>query len=125
MFHAFESGQIKGFGDTDFMEDYWGDILDYYQKVWDMTEDHEDLIEGLSKTFDSMQTNKTNEIMKILTIISSIILPLTFVTGFFGMNVAFSFIPDGSTVAVWVIFAAMVLLGVGLGVTFKRRRWWF
>lgn len=125
MFHAFESGQIKGFGDTDFMEDYWGDILDYYQKVWDMTEDHEDLIEGLSKTFDSMQTNKTNEIMKILTIISSIILPLTFVTGFFGMNVAFSFIPDGSTVAVWVIFAAMVLLGVGLGVAFKRRRWWF
>lgn len=125
MFHAFESGQIKGFGDTDFMEDYWGDILDYYQKVWDMTEDHEDLIEGLSKTFDSMQTNKTNEIMKILTIISSIILPLTFVTGFFGMNVAFSFIPDGSTMAVWVIFAAMVLLGVGLGVTFKRRRWWF
>ncbi len=125
MFHAFESGQIKGFGDTDFMEDYWGNILDYYQKVWDMTEDHEDLIEGLSKTFDSMQTNKTNEIMKILTIISSIILPLTFVTGFFGMNVAFSFIPEGSTVAVWVIFAAMVLLGVGLGVAFKRRRWWF
>lgn len=67
VFHSFETGQIRGFGDLEYMEDYWGNILDYYQKVWDMTEDYEDLIEGLSKTFDSMQGNKTNEIMKILT----------------------------------------------------------
>lgn len=124
MFHAFESGQIKGFGDTDFMEDYWGNILDYYQKVWDMTEDYEELIEGLSKTFDSMQTNKTNEIMKILTIISSIILPLTFITGIFGMNVIFPFIPEGSTMVFWVIVVTMVLLGLGMAIVFKRRKWW-
>ena len=50
------------------MEDYRGNILDYLQKVWDMTEDYEELIEGLSMTFDSMQTNKTNETIKILTL---------------------------------------------------------
>ena len=107
------------------MEDYWGNILDYYQKVWDMTEDYEDLIEGLSKTFDSMQTNKTNEIMKILTLISSIILPLTFITGIFGMNVVFPFIPEGSTTAIWIIVGVMAVMGVGLTLLFRHRKWWF
>lgn len=124
VFHAFETGQIKGFDDVEYMEDYWGNILDYYQKVWDMTEDYEDLIEGLSKTFDSMQTNKTNEIMKILTLLSSIILPLTFITGIFGMNVVFPFIPDGSTSALWIIVGVMVVLGVGMTLLFRHRKWW-
>jgi magnesium transporter len=125
VFHSFETGQIQGFGDLEYMEDYWGNILDYYQKVWDMTEDYEDLIEGLSKTFDSMQTNKTNEIMKILTLISSIILPLTFITGIFGMNVVFPFIPEGSTTAIWIIVGVMAVMGVGLTLLFRHRKWWF
>ena len=90
-----------------------------------MTEDYEDLIEGLSKTFDSMQTNKTNEIMKILTLISSIILPLTFITGIFGMNVVFPFIPEGSTTAIWIIVGVMAVMGVGLTLLFRHRKWWF
>jgi magnesium transporter len=123
MFHSFETGQIRGYGDVEFMEDYWGNILDYYQKVWDMTEDHEDLIEGLSKTFDSMQTNKTNEIMKMLTLLSSIILPLTFITGLFGMNVAFPFITS-TKVAFWIIIGVMLVVSVALIYFFKHRKWW-
>ena len=123
MFHSFETGQIKGYGDVEFMEDYWGNILDYYQKVWDMTEDHEDLIEGLSKTFDSMQTNKTNEIMKMLTLLSSIILPLTFITGLFGMNVMFPFITS-TKVAFWIIIGVMLVVSVALIYFFKHRKWW-
>ena len=77
LFHKFESGDIRGFSkDGDFMEDYWGNILDYYQKMWDMVEDNGELIEGLSKTFDSMQTNRINEVMKIMTFISTLFLPL-------------------------------------------------
>ncbi len=119
MFHKFETGQVSGFADN--MEEYWGNILDYYQKMWDMTEDYEDLIEGLSKTFDSMQTNKTNEIMKILTLISSIILPLTFITSLYGMNV---FLPlaDSST-AFWILLLGMTVLSVGMIFYFKKRRW--
>jgi magnesium transporter len=105
------------------MEDYWGNILDYYQKVWDMTEDHEDLIEGLSKTFDSMQTNKTNEIMKMLTLLSSIILPLTFITGLFGMNVMFPFITS-TKVAFWIIIGVMLVVSIALIYFFKHRKWW-
>jgi magnesium transporter len=119
MFHKFETGQVSGYADN--MEDYWGNILDYYQKMWDMTEDYEELIEGLSKTFDSMQTNKTNEIMKILTLISSIILPLTFITSLYGMNV---FLPlADSKTSFWILLIGMVLLSVGMIFYFKKRRW--
>lgn len=123
VFRGFENGQIKGFGDTEYMEDYWGNILDYYQKVWDMTEDYEDLIVNLSKTFDSMQTNKTNEIMKILTLISSLILPPTFITGLFGMNVIFPFIPQDSTMAFWIIVLSMLVIVLSLTYFFKHRKW--
>lgn len=119
LFHKFETGQVSGFADN--MEEYWGNILDYYQKMWDMTEDYEDLIEGLSKTFDSMQTNKTNEIMKILTLISSIILPLTFITSLYGMNVILP-LADNTT-AFWILLVTMAVLSVVMIFYFKRRRW--
>lgn len=119
LFHKFETGQVSGFADN--MEDYWGNILDYYQKMWDMTEDYEDLIEGLSKTFDSMQTNKTNEIVKILTLISSIILPLTFITSLYGMNVMLPLAEN--TTAFWLLLIGMVSISVLMVVYFKRKRW--
>ncbi len=119
LFHKFETGQVSGFADN--MEEYWGNILDYYQKMWDMTEDYEDLIEGLSKTFDSMQTNKTNEIMKILTLISSIILPLTFITSLYGMNVILPLAEK--TTAFWILLVTMGVLSVVMIFYFKRRRW--
>lgn len=89
LFNKFESGEIKGFADD--MEDYWGNILDFYQKMWDMVDDYGELVAGLSNTFDSLQANKTNEIMRMLTIISTIVLPLTFISGLYGMNVRLPF----------------------------------
>ena len=119
--HMFESGGIKGFVDTEVMdmEDYWGNILDQYQKMFDSIEDYGELIEGLSKTFDSLQTNKTNEIMKVLTYFSTIMLPLTVVTGFFGMNVTFPFISN--VTSFWIIVVAMVVITTGLVIFFRRR----
>ncbi len=119
VFNKFESGKVEGFADN--MEDYWGNILDYYNKMWDMTEDYGELIEGLSTTFDSMQTNNTNEIMKILTLISSIILPLTFLTGLYGMNVLLPLEKDDSTF--WVIIITMLLIGGGMATYFRKRKW--
>ncbi len=119
VFNKFESGKVEGFADN--MEDYWGNILDYYNKMWDMTEDYGELIEGLSTTFDSMQTNKTNEIMKILTLISSIILPLTFLTGLYGMNVLLPMQDDN--LAFWIIIVMMFIIGGGMATYFRRRKW--
>ena len=122
LFQMFENGKIKGFTeDVEYMEDYWGNILDYYQKVWDMTEDYEELIEGLSQTFDSMQTNKTNETMKILTIISSIILPLTFITGLYGMNVYLPF--QEKKWAFYGLLGVMVVVAAVFIYIFKRKKW--
>ncbi|HNS17775.1 MAG TPA: magnesium transporter CorA family protein [Bacteroidales bacterium] len=120
LFHKFESGEIEGYADT--MEEYWGNILDYYQKTWDLTEDYAELIESLSKTFDSLQTNKTNEIIKILTMISSILLPLTFIASVYGMNLRslpFSQYPN----SFWILMGCMVVLGLLMVTYFKKRRW--
>ena len=121
LFHQFESGGIKGFVKQDEfdMEDYWGNILDKYQKMFDLVEDYGELIEGLSKTFDSLQANKTNEIMKVLTYFSTIMLPLTVVTGMYGMNVNLPF--QSENWAFWGILGLMLGITIGLLIFFQRR----
>jgi len=119
LFHKFESGQIAGFAEN--MEDYWGNILDYNQKMWDMAEDYQELIEGLAKTFDSLQTNRINEIMKILTFFSAILLPLTFITGLFGMNIGLPLQNDPRSFI--IIIGLMMLVVITMLFYFKRRKW--
>ena len=92
----------------------------FLQKLWDMTEDYEELIEGLSMTFDSMQTNKTNETMKILTLVSTIILPLTFITGLYGMNVGLPF--QDKAWAFWAIMGFMAVVATGSYIYFRHKK---
>ena len=117
-FKAFESGDV-GFADD--MEEYWGNILDFYQKMWDMIDDYGELVDGLSSTFDSLQTNKTNEIMRMLTIISTIVLPLTFISGLYGMNVRLPFAE--SPFAFWIVMIICVSILVILLLFFIKKRW--
>ena len=77
-----------------------------------------ELIEGLSQTFDSLLTNRTNDIMRVLTYFSTIMLPLTVVASLFGMNVDFPFIT--STTAFWVIVGVMAAMIVGLVFFFRK-----
>jgi magnesium transporter len=119
LFHKFESGEVKGFAED--MEDYWGNILDFYQKMWDMIEDYGELVIGLNRTFDSLQANKTNEIMRVLTIISTIVLPLTFITGLYGMNV---YLPMAEhPAAFWMLLGACFLIVFALLFLFRHKRW--
>lgn len=119
VFNKFESGEIEGYAEN--MEEYWGNILDYYQKMWDLIEDYSELIEGYSKTFDSMQANRTNEIVKILTLISSIILPLTFITGLYGMNINLPL--QSQPYAFGVVSGLMLALVLLMLYYFRRQRW--
>jgi len=119
LFHKFESGQIAGFAEN--MEDYWGNILDYNQKMWDMAEDYQELIEGLSKTFDSLQTNRINDIMKTLTFFSAILLPLTFITGLYGMNIGLPLQNDSRSFI--ILMGVMLLVVVTMLFYFRRRKW--
>ena len=119
LFQRFEIGKIEGFAEN--MEDYWGNILDYYQKMWDMTKDYQELIEGLSKTFDSLQAHKINDIMKVLTFFSTILLPLTFITGLYGMNVGLPFQDDPNSF--FIVLVSMVAIVAIMLLYFKRKRW--
>lgn len=119
LFNKFESGEIKGFADD--MEEYWGNILDFYQKMWDMIDDYGELVAGLSNTFDSLQANKTNEIMRMLTIISTIVLPLTFISGLYGMNVSLPF--ADSPHAFLIVNVICIAIIVILLIFFIKKRW--
>jgi magnesium transporter len=79
------------------------------------------LIEGLSRTFDSMQANRTNEIIKILTLISSILLPLTFLTGLFGMNVILPL--QDHPRSFWIVIGIMLTIVAFMYTMFKRKKW--
>ncbi|MDY6326479.1 MAG: magnesium transporter CorA family protein [Bacteroidales bacterium] len=119
LFKMFESGDVKGFADD--MEEYWGNILDFYQKMWDMVDDYGELVAGLSNTFDSLQTNKTNEIMRMLTIISTIVLPLTFISGLYGMNVALPLAE--SPHAFLLVMGLCLIISVVLIMFFVKKHW--
>jgi len=112
----FELGKVKGFQEE--MEEYWGNILDYYHRIMDMIEDDQELIDGLAKTIDSLLANRSNEIIRVLTIISTIVLPLTFITGIYGMNIMLPWQND--PYAFYYIMGFMVFLTVFMLFLFKR-----
>jgi len=119
IFIKFEKGEVEGFADN--MEDYWGNILDNYQKMWDMVEDYQELIEGLSSTFDSLMANRTNEVVRILTLISSILLPLTFITGIYGMNIDLPGQHKG--VAFSIVLGTLITIATVMIIYFKKKHW--
>jgi magnesium transporter len=119
LFNKLQGGVIKGFADN--MEDYWGNIMDSYQRAWDIIEDDRELIIGYSKTFDSLQVNKTYEIMKTMTLVASIFLPLTFAALLFGLIIR---LPIKEYIG-----PSLITSGIMLGITifvliyFRIRRW--
>jgi len=119
LFNKLQTGAIKGFAEN--MEDYWGNIMDYYQKIWDLVEDDGELIKGYSMTFDSLQVNKTNEVMKILTLVSSVLLPLTFLASLYGMNIKLPF--EDHPFSFLIVSGAMVVIALVMLVYFKVRKW--
>jgi len=119
LFSRLQNGSIEGFADD--MEDYWGNILDYYQKIWDIVEDCGELIKGYSTTFDSLQVNKTNEVIKILTLISSVLLPITFIASMYGMNIDLPFQNSGNSFMI-VVFGMLAIILL-MGGYFKYKDW--
>jgi magnesium transporter len=64
-----------------------------------------------------------NEVMKALTVISAIFIPVTFIAGVYGMN--FKFMPELETkYGYWITIGFMLALMIGMGVYFKRKKWW-
>jgi magnesium transporter len=119
LFNKLQSGAIKGFADN--MEDYWGNIMDSYQRAWDIIEDDRELIIGYSKTFDSLQVNKTHEIMRTLTLMASIFLPLLFIVIVFALIIRLPFMEYMQ--ASLIVSGVMVGIALFVVIYFKVRKW--
>jgi magnesium transporter len=105
--------------------DYFRDIYDHLIRISDLIDSYRDLLSGATDLYLSTVSNRQNDVMKQLTVIATIFLPLAFITGFFGQN--FGFMVNhliNSTWTFWVIgVGSMVTTCLGLVVFFRRKRW--
>jgi magnesium transporter len=105
----------------DELELYFDDIVDAAERIWDILDNYKEVVEALEDTNESVISHRQNDVLQILTVFSVVLLPLTLITGFFGMNLRF---PGYDTVwAFWVVFAGMVVSLVGLLAFFRYKRW--
>ena len=71
------------------LEVYFDDIVDAAERIWDLLDNYKEVVEGLESTNESVISHRQNDILRILTVFSVVLLPLTLITGIFGMNVRF------------------------------------
>jgi magnesium transporter len=102
------------------LELYFDDIVDAAERIWDILDNYKEVIEALETTNEAVISHRQNDILRFLTVFSVVLLPLTLITGFFGMNVRF---PGFDRVwAFWTIFAVMVVVLIGLLAFFRHKR---
>ena len=99
------------------------DVYDQLVRVADEVAFFQDRVTGLLDAYLSMQSNRMNQVMKVLTLISTIFMPLTVLTGMYGMNVPLPHLPGGEDAQFWWIVAIIVGVVVGMLWLFRRMRW--
>ncbi|HAS04470.1 MAG TPA: magnesium transporter [Dehalococcoidia bacterium] len=109
--------RIRRFINID-MSVYFGDIVDHLDRIWDGLDEYKEIIEGLNDTHDSIATNMTNKTIRLLTIITTVMLPLTVVSSFFGMNIPLPF--ENSAMGVFYVFL-IIFIFIGLVLLFLRK----
>lgn len=101
---------------------YLRDLQDHVTRVIDTVETYRDLLSGIMDIYLSTNANKMNEVMKVLTIMSSIFIPVTFIAGVYGMN--FEYMPElKSPYGYAITWGVMLAVMIGLIIYFKRKKW--
>ena len=101
---------------------YFGDMVDHVDKIWDALDEYKEIIEGLNDTHDSLATNRTNEVIRMLTIIATILLPITVVASIYGMNI--STLPFlNSKYSLLFVFLIMLAIISGMLYFFRHQHW--
>jgi magnesium transporter len=100
---------------------YFGDIGDHIGKISETLDEYKEVVEGLNATSDSLFSHRTNEVMKMLTILGTILLPLLVISGIYGMNVPLPFM-DSSFAFPFIIFITLCVSG-GMLAYFRYKRW--
>jgi magnesium transporter len=108
------------------LEIYFDDIVDAHERIWDMLENYKEVVQALEETNESVISHRVNDILRVLTAISVIVLPLTLIASIFGMNVG---LPGGgdpatdSMTTFAIVAGVMFALLVGMVAYFRRRGW--
>jgi magnesium transporter len=103
------------------LELYFDDIVDAAERIWDILDNYKEVVEALEDTNESVIQHRQNDVLRVLTVFSVVLLPLTLITGFFGMNVSFP--GFGTAWAFWTIAGVMIAVLAGLLAFFRFKRW--
>ena len=103
------------------LELYFDDIVDASERIWDLLDNYKEVVEALEDTNESLISHQQNDILYVLTIFSVVMLPLTFITGFFGMNVHFPGFDSFHGFIATVV--AMVLIVIAMLGFFRWKKW--
>jgi magnesium transporter len=104
------------------MDPFLKDLYDHIIQAAETIETYRELVAGVMEVYLTVASNRLNKVMKVLTIISTIFIPLTFIVGVYGMN--FRFMPELEVrLAYPVIWAIMIAIALGMIIFFKRRKW--
>jgi len=103
------------------LELYFDDIVDAAERIWDLLDNYKEVVEALESTNESVISHRQNDVLRVLTVFSVVLLPLTLISGIFGMNVVF---PGFDTRWMfWVIVGLMVGTLVGSLGFFRYKKW--
>jgi magnesium transporter len=98
------------------------DVYDHAVQVIDTVETLRDVVSGMMDLYLSVVSNKMNEVMKVLTIIATVFIPVTFIAGIYGMN--FRYMPElGVEWAYYAILGSMLAIGLLMLAYFRRQHW--
>jgi len=101
---------------------YLKDVYDHSVEVIDTVETYRDVLAGMLENHLSLLTTRLNEVMKVLTVIATIFIPLSFITGVYGMN--FRYMPElGWRWGYPLVLGVMAAIGIGMLAYFRRKRW--
>jgi magnesium transporter len=103
------------------LEVYFDDVVDKAERIWDQLDNYKEVVEALEQTNESVIAHKQNDILRVLTVFSVIMLPLTLISGIYGMNVG---IPrQHAADTFWVIVGGMLALAAGMLSYFRYKSW--
>jgi magnesium transporter len=104
------------------LEVYFDDIVDSAERIWDQLDNYKEVVEALEQTNESVIAHKQNDILRVLTVFSVIMLPLTLISGIYGMN--FEHIPfRGAEHGFFDVVIGMVIIACGMLGYFRWKRW--
>jgi magnesium transporter len=119
LYRMLNSNRLKGIKQK---QEYFSDIHDHLLKLTEMIDANREITNDIRDSYLSLNSHQTNRIMKVLTVITTIFMPLTFIAGVYGMN--FENMPELTwNLGYFLILSIMFSIGVAMYLWFKKKGW--